>query len=353
MRLLHTADIHLKEKEHLETLRVVLKTAAENDCEAVLVCGDLFDKDSSVRTLEPLLAKVLEEFRGNIFILPGNHDAEALDGRKSLSSNSTVLHSTPSAPVVRKQMDNFELIAIPYREGLCFKDIGAIDCDPAASLLMAHGSYYSTDFFYEDSKDYFPMFEEDLKDRFRYAALGHYHKPVRLQLGRTTVINPGSPRPTRDTDTGRRTAAMVDTADWKIGLIPLDILYYEKVLVNVNYSDTPERIEAKLLALIPPDIQSKPVEKLIVAFSGILPDRIETSRLKDIAGSALKKQNGAGKLKLQIEPEALKFIDNDLLQNAFVRSLLEELGKAEGTAAPDQKEKLKAFAIERINTIFR
>lgn len=350
MKLLHTADLHLKEKEHLDTLRVVLKTAVENGCETVLVCGDLFDKDSAARELEPLIAKTLEEYSGRVYILPGNHDADALMGRKGLSSNSTVFSSTET--VVRARLDDFELIAIPFREGTSFKDIGPLECDPANSLLMAHGSYYSTDFFYEDSKDYFPMFEEDLRDRFRYAALGHYHKPVRLQLGATTVINPGSPRPTRDSDTGARAVAVIDTSSWKAGLVPLDTPYYEKITVYVNASDTPESIASKINANLPESIRWQWVEKIIVAFAGILPDPIDTVRLGEIAGSVLNKMPGAGKHKVQIEPEAVRFIDNSLLKNPFVRSLLDELEKAENGGSA-QKEKARTFALERINALFR
>lgn len=348
MKLLHTADIHLREKEHLDTLSVIIKTANENGCDTLLVCGDLFDKEGSFRELAGLIPKVLEEFRGEVLILPGNHDAEALKGKQSLSSNSTVLASDDL--VIRRKMDNFELIAVPYRDGLCFKDIGPVDCDPDSSLLMAHGSYYSTDFFYEDSKDYFPMFEEDLRDRFRYVALGHYHKPVRLKLGRTVVINPGSPRPTRDTDTGKRYAALIDTAVWKTDLVPLDVPFYEKITVNVNYQDSPEMIEAKISAQVPHGLAGQPVEKLIVAFIGILPDKIEPAHLKTLAGSAVKAKAGP-KINVQTEPEALRFIDSSLLQNAFVRSFLDELAATQDS--PEKQDRIRSFAMERISSLFR
>lgn len=345
MKILHTADLHLNAREDLKTLQVLVDTARLENCGMILVCGDLFDSGNSYLSVEQSIPAVLDSFDGEILILPGNHDADFLSRRKGFSSNSRVLRS--EEPFILEERPDFQIVAVPYRDGFGMKDAGDTGADPDRSILMAHGNYYANEFFYEsDSKKYFPIFEDDLRDRFAYAALGHYHRRIELRLGRTQLVNPGSPRVTRDSDTGKRAASVLDTATWKYRMIDLPSDYLDDRVLAVSVFDTPEDISARLNAELNP-LKDPFLKKLILRVSGTLSSGIQPAELRELLTQTGKTALGFAP---DIVMDTLKLVKSDLLTNPFVRNLLKE---AEGKAAsPGEAEALRLFAIERLNALF-
>lgn len=89
MKLLLTGDLHLgrayqKESSEvaqrfsearMETLKNAVELANREQCELLVIAGDLYDKVSGIpQTLHKEVCQVLEEFNGTVLILPGNHD---------------------------------------------------------------------------------------------------------------------------------------------------------------------------------------------------------------------------------------------------------------------------------------
>jgi DNA repair exonuclease SbcCD nuclease subunit len=339
MRFLHTADIHLKTREHLDTLQVIVETANQNSCDFILIAGDLFDQENSNLTTESGIPAALEKFGGEIYIIPGNHDLKFLSGRKSLSSNSTILNS--EAYYLKRKIGDVELLAVPFKENISFKDLGEIPCEAENTILLIHGNFYSSDFFYdEDSKKYLPVFEEDLKDKFRYVALGHYHKLIQKKLGNTMVVNPGSPRITKKSDLGRRMVSLLDTSDWKVELLALDVPYCENIEVFVNVFDRLENIFAKLETAEKNSFSEKAVLTLVL--KGFLSSEMEIAHMQNEVRDYLKEKTGRD---FSIDTQRISLLDKTLLDSRFVDSFLEELVKS---VDETEKEKLKLFALERI-----
>lgn len=344
MRIVHTADVHIKDAESLDAMRAVIDCAKNSKADAILVAGDLFDKDYSHRTLEGELVGILESFAGEILVLPGNHDAEFLKTRKSLSRNSRVLDSENG--IVRENLGGVELVALPFRDDAALKDYGGLSSNPANSILAVHGSFYTTEFFYDssDRKSYFPVFEEDVRDKFRYVALGHYHRVIRKRFGKTEVVNPGSPRVTRAGDYGERVAALLDTDGWKVDLIPLAVAYDELVELTVSAFDTPEAAMKRL---------SKRLEgvnaRVVVKLTGMLPP--DTGSPSDWAELA-RKELDKSELEGSCDVSGAVQLRSDILANPFVQRLLSE---AE-TLADDRGEdadRAKLIALERIASIIK
>ena len=342
MKFLHTADIHLQNKEHLEVLKIIVKAANQNSCGWILISGNIFDKENSNLLVEQSLPQILQEFKGEIFIIAGNHDAGILSKRKSLSSNSTVFNT--DKPYIKYDVDGIEIIAVPFKEEISFKDIGEIECGLENSILMTHGCFYTQDFFYDDeNRQYFPIFEEDLRDKFHYVALGHYHKLIKKELGKTIVINPGSPRITRSSDIGERMVSIVDTKTWKIELLPLPVPYNRRIDLNINVFDDLNNIENKIQTFMS-QIEDRRFAVLTVVLSGTLSTLIEINELHQLI------QSKAGK-DCFIDSNNLRLIDDNLLSNSFIQSLMEELEKNSNDKA--EQEKIKLFALERLNAILQ
>lgn len=346
MKIAHTADVHIKDKPTLDAMRAVVSTAERQGASLLLVAGDLFDKDHSYQAIEGELVGILEEFTGEILVIPGNHDAEFLRTRTRLSDNCRVLES--ESGVVREDLGDAELIALPYRERAALEDYGDLGADPARSILMAHGSFYTSEFFYDssDRKSYFPIFEEDVRGKYRYVALGHYHKQILKRFGATEVVNPGSPRVTRAGDFGERVVSILDTSGWSVELVPLPVPYEERVELTVSAFDDAEAAMKRLSAQLA-GLKGEPAT-VTVRLSGMLPpggspaDWAERVR----AGLADAGLEGGADVSgvTQIRP--------DVLENPFVARMLEEIQ----TIADDRgvgAERAKLIALERIASIVK
>lgn len=343
MRILHTADVHLKTAGDLSILQTIIRTAADKKCAAILIAGDLFDQQSAGLATEQAIPQIFQEFEGEILILPGNHDYEILQGKKSLSRNSMILNSREF--IIRRKLDNAELAAVPFRKDLSMKDIGAIDCDPENSILLAHGNYYTNEFFYDDEvKKYFPIFDEDLRDNYRYVALGHYHRHFRYELGRTVVLNPGSPRITRASDTGPRMVSILDTSNWKDESVTLPVEYILPLEIYASVFDTPEILREKLKQKLQA-IQNPKLARPSVVLRGTLSSEIEITSLQEMLSQTANQSIGKA---AEIDTRELHLIDKNLTAHPFVKSLLAELDR---TSNPEEKEDLKLFALERLNSI--
>ena len=90
MRIIHCADIHLdsaltthldkerarsRRKEILDTFRRMLVYASENDVQAVIIAGDLFDSETvSSSTVNVVLGEIARHNELEVYYLQGNHD---------------------------------------------------------------------------------------------------------------------------------------------------------------------------------------------------------------------------------------------------------------------------------------
>lgn len=90
MRIIHCADIHLdsaltthldkekartRRKEILDTFRRMLVYASDNDVQAVIIAGDLFDSEMiSASTVNTVLGEIARHGELEVYYLRGNHD---------------------------------------------------------------------------------------------------------------------------------------------------------------------------------------------------------------------------------------------------------------------------------------
>jgi len=60
MKILHTADIHLREyqDERWETLQTLIELGKEAKVSIFVICGDLFDKDVDAEKLRPQIREL-------------------------------------------------------------------------------------------------------------------------------------------------------------------------------------------------------------------------------------------------------------------------------------------------------
>ncbi|HHG0471580.1 TPA: exonuclease subunit SbcD [Proteus mirabilis] len=135
MRIIHTSDWHLgqyfftktRAKEHQQFLDWLLEQIREQQVDALIVAGDIFDTGSPpsyARELYNRFVVAIRDTQCQLIILGGNHDSVAtLNESKSLLAclNTTVIANVhtenPQAPIILYQKNHMPgalLCAIPY-----------------------------------------------------------------------------------------------------------------------------------------------------------------------------------------------------------------------------------------------
>ena len=79
MKILHTADIHLREykDERWEALQKLIEVGRQNEVEIFTICGDLFDRGVDAENLRPQIREVFSKTGFKVLIIPGNHDSDS------------------------------------------------------------------------------------------------------------------------------------------------------------------------------------------------------------------------------------------------------------------------------------
>ena len=243
MKLFHLADLHIGKQVHNVSLlpdqryilERVLEAVERERPDAVLLCGDIYDKPQIAREAEKLYDWFLTELTAcgqPVFIISGNHDSAAHVGYFSDLLKKNQLYTTaPEFTGVREPVTledehgpvHFWLMpflkpvdvraAYPEEEYPDVKTdsyhnaIGSVvaqmDVDPSArNVLLAHqfvvksvGAGEDTGVEKSDSEVLsiggLDCVGADLFDDFDYVALGHLHRPQKA--GRETVRYSGTP----------------------------------------------------------------------------------------------------------------------------------------------------------------
>lgn len=208
IKIFHTADLHLDSpfsslppslsEQRREELRQIyldmMKYAAEQKADLVLIPGDLFDNSYVTRDTADLLHRGFSQVGCPVVICPGNHDPftpDSIYARESFPDNVYIFSDeTPSrfdfpdlgvtvwgAAFLRPLMENTPLVKIPK-----------LDPD-RINILCQHG----------DTRNLLsktcPINVRDIAYRgFTYAALGHVHIPDEPALiDNSTVAYSGCP----------------------------------------------------------------------------------------------------------------------------------------------------------------
>lgn len=160
VRFVHTADLQLGmsrrflspeaqarfTQARIEAVRAVGRLAAAQDCEFVVVCGDVFEANQLDRQIVARAVEALADVPVPVYLLPGNHDpvdAGSIYVSVPMPANVVVL-AEPGVVVVRPGV---ELVAAPWTSKRPLTDLlGAAlrDAPPpgpgVVRIAVGHGS---------------------------------------------------------------------------------------------------------------------------------------------------------------------------------------------------------------------
>ncbi len=245
MKILHTADIHLREycDDRWNTLQKLIEIGKKEKIEIFALSGDLFDKDIDAQSLTLKIRAIFSNTGFKIVIIPGNHDSD---------SYKTNIYFGDDAIILTDLNNPFENEDVRIW-GMPFEPIGGEKIlDKLYSLanhlgtdkkniLLYHGelldAFFSRrDFGDEGGERYMPVkisYFADLK--IDYVLAGHFHSNFdvwRLKSGGYFVY-PGSPISITRRETGQRKLNI-----FKVGEPPkeyfLDTPHFEEVAIELD-----------------------------------------------------------------------------------------------------------------------
>ena len=244
VRFIHTGDWQLGMTRHflcdeaqarfsgarIDAVRRIGALAAEEGCDFVVVCGDVFETNQAsrqvvVRALEAMAATPEVTF----YLLPGNHDP--LDAASVYRSPTFSKHRPANVVVLGDSepvevVPGVELVAAPWFNKHPLTDLVAGACEGLEStgairIVAGHGALDSMS---PDPHNPALIGLERLEGRLgagsiHYVALGDRHSTT--EVGRSERIwYAGAPEPTDydETDPGNVVVVELDTAEERVGV---------------------------------------------------------------------------------------------------------------------------------------
>jgi DNA repair exonuclease SbcCD nuclease subunit len=222
VRILHTADWQLGMTRHFlseddaqpkftqarfEAIRALGRVAHEEGCEAVVVCGDVFESNQVDRRTVVRALDALAEVPVPVFLLPGNHDP--LDAGSVYRSRAFVEHRPPHVRVIEggeplTLRPGLELVGAPWTSKRPLRDlIGGLarelpPCPPGlVRVCVGHGGVSELSGPRDDPAqiDIAGVERAIEEGRIHYLALGDRHSTTRVGTsGR--IWYAGTPEPT-------------------------------------------------------------------------------------------------------------------------------------------------------------
>lgn len=245
MKILHTADLHLREygNERWKTLEKLISIGKEKKIGLFIISGDLFDKGINAEDLRPKIRKLFSKTGFNIVLIPGNHDVNSYKSGMYFGEDVTLLTDL-DVPIEYKNVRVW---------GMPFEPIGSEDVlnklrsikdkltPDKKNILLYHGelldAFFSRkDFGDEGEERYMPVKLSYFKDlNIDYVLAGHFHSKFdfRTLKGGGYFVYPGSPISITKRETGQRKVNI-----FELGKKPkeylLDAPYFEDMIIEFN-----------------------------------------------------------------------------------------------------------------------
>ena len=255
MKILHTADIHLREydDDRWKTLHKLIEVGKKEKVEMLVISGDLFDKGIDAENLRPKIREIFSNTGLKIVLIPGNHDSDSYASGIYFGEDSVILTDLNSP----FQCKDVMVWGIPFEPIGGEKILGKLhslanNLSPhKKNILLYHGELLNVffsrrDFGDEGEERYMPVKISYFKDlKLDYVLAGHFHSSFdvqRLENGGYFVY-PGSPISITKRETGQRKVNI-----FEIGKPPkeylLDTPHFEEVIIEFDPFKDRKPIEA-------------------------------------------------------------------------------------------------------------
>lgn len=359
MRFLHTADWHLGMTrrflppeaqarygdDRIQAVRDMAALAADEGCDFVVACGDLFDSNHVDRQVVARALDALAEFSVPVYLLPGNHDP--LDAASVYRSRLFTDRVPPGVTVIDgvEPIDvapGVQLVGAPWHTRRPVTDLAAAavaPLAPAAGVLRVLAAHGAVDCLSPDSADPALIHVDALRHALfsgavSYVALGDRHSAG--EVGDDPRIRyAGSPVATDMGEVNSGTALVValDAAACEVREHRLGRWTFRRIEERLDGLDDIARLDALLEAV--PDRARAVVRLSLVGTLGVAED----ARLREVLDhhgdvlASLTVSEGRSDLALVVDDGAL----GSLGLQGYAHGAAAELAHAAAVEGPRQQ----------------
>lgn len=295
IKIIHTGDVHLgakfegfgekgaaHRKQIEKTFELAIDTAINKKADLFLIAGDLFDNDTPPLNVVDFVRRQMEKLSKagvNAVIIPGNHDflSEKSVYKKSFWNETqnifvfnnpeiskydfpdldlsvfakvlTTKNSTAS-PLVIPATPSVILNATEWSEGSHRqKDSSSLltlspQNDRKYNIMLAHGSFISSDRGREMFFDQWPITADEIKNsKMNYIALGNFHGLQDVSQGDVRAWYSGSPESLAFDQKNAGSVLYVEIDDKGVAVDPIKIgrrMFDQKEIILDSIADTGE-----------------------------------------------------------------------------------------------------------------
>jgi DNA repair exonuclease SbcCD nuclease subunit len=338
MKILHTADIHLREygDDRWKTLQKLIEIGKKENVEIFVISGDLFDKGIDAETLRPKIREFFSNTGFKIILLPGNHDNESYKSGMYFGEDTIILTNL-NEPFEYKDLKIWGLPFEPIEGEKILDKLHLLANNLTTdkrNILLYHGElldlfFSRQDFGEEGERRYMPVKLSYFKDlNVDYVLAGHFHSKFdmwELENGRYFVY-PGSPISITKREIGQRKVNLFEVGK-PPKEYPLDTPHFEEVVIRFD-----PFIEKNPVEIIKEHLEKVHSEASIIL---IIKGYINSEKIK-ISESELVKQIKEIAKEKTVE-ERLEFSDiHTILEDDLFKSFVKKL---EQSNYDDEKKK--------------
>lgn len=377
MKFLHLADLHIGKnileqsliEDQKYILEEIVKKIKEEEIEAVLIAGDVYDRSvpssEAVNLLDSFLNTLIKELKVKVFMIAGNHDSkERLNfGSKIFENDGLYICANYEGTLKKVQLEDefgkINIYMLPYIKPVevkrFFEENEEINSFNAAikkilekeeinqeerNIILSHQfvTAGASEPERSDSETLYLGGTENVDvsnyDKFDYVALGHIHGPQRI--GRDTARYAGTMLKYSFSEVNHnKSLAVIDfKEELKYELIPLTPLRdmrvikgpIEELIKEENYKGT--NVEDYIKAII---TNEEPVYDAIGQIRRVYPNvlrlEFENSRMAlNIENQLSNIENINQKSEIELFEEFFKFQNNQEL-NEMQKEIMNEIIK--------------------------
>ncbi len=202
MKLMATADLHIKKSDDLPLLERILARAEQENCAAILIAGDLLDSPYPGREIAQKIKDLFSAPGAPVFLVAGNHDSldetalyRQLPDRVKVFPAEGAVYALEGLSLVGRSSPKQFNGASP---------LAGIKTPAGLSIGLFHGQFGGGDFQ--------PVSAEELTESgLSLVLLGHIHKAEQRQWGGCRLLVPGTPQGRGWDELGEKYAWILET----------------------------------------------------------------------------------------------------------------------------------------------
>lgn len=205
MKILHTADIHIREQDddRWQAFSEIIALAKSEKVDVLAISGDLFDSDADANKLRPNFREFFSEVHFQTVLIPGNHDANAYLQDIFLGDRVKIIrdHLTPI------RINEVTFWGFPFQDMKStevlnhLQEMSAKIGKGETHALLFHGELLDISGVWENygaegQRRYLPVKLESFKSmKWDYVLAGHFHAHFDVHLIDESryFVYPGSP----------------------------------------------------------------------------------------------------------------------------------------------------------------